>query len=86
MDCRMSDVIITLDKKYEDKLDEAVAQLKKAGLEVSNADDDNSVVEGTIDVDKVHGLEKLDSVDYVRTVFTYDCEFPPGDPRDTNGM
>jgi hypothetical protein len=86
MDCRMSEVIVTLDKRYEDKINDAVSQLKKCGLEVSNADDDNNVVEGTIDVCKVPELEKLDSVDYVRTVFTYDAEFPVGDPRDTNGM
>jgi hypothetical protein len=86
MDARISDVVVTLDKRWEDKLDEAVDMLKKVGMEVSNADDDNSVVEGTIDVCKVHELQKLDAVDYVRTVFTYDAEYPPGDPRDTNGM
>ena len=86
MDARISEVIVTLDQRYENKLDEAVAQLKKCGLDVSSADDDNSIVEGTIDVCKVHDLEKLDSVDYVRTVFTYVADYPPGDPRDTNGM
>jgi hypothetical protein len=86
MDARISDVVVTLDKRWEDKLDEAVDMLKKVGMEVSCADDDNSVVEGTIDVCKVHELQKLDAVDYVRTVFTYDAEYPPGDPRDTNGI
>ena len=85
MDARISEVIITLDKKYEDKLHDAVAAVKKAGVEVSNTDDDNSVIEGTIDVYKIQDLEKLDCVKFVRTVFTYDAEFPIGDPRDTNG-
>lgn len=86
MDARISDVIITLDKRYENKLEEAVSMLKGAGLEVREMDDDNSVVEGTIDLYKVHDLEKLDAVDYVRTVFTYEADFPPGHPHDTNGM
>ena len=86
MDARISDVIVTLDKRWEDKMKEALGMLKQAGLEVREADDDNSVVEGLIDVCKVHDLEKLDAVDYVRTVFTYDADYPPGDPRDTNGI
>jgi hypothetical protein len=64
MDARISDVVVTLDKRWEDKLDEAVDMLKKVGMEVSC----------------------VDAVDYVRTVFTYDAEYPPGDPRDTNGI
>jgi hypothetical protein len=86
MDARISEVIVTLDKRWENKLDEAVAQLKKAGLDVSSADDDNSIVEGCIDVSKVPDLQKLDCVDYVRTVFTYDANFAPGDPRDKDGL
>lgn len=86
MDARISDIIVTLDRRWENKLDEAIEILKKAGLDVRDANDDNSIVEGTIDVCKVHELEKLDAVDYVRTVFTYSADFPPGDPRDTDGQ
>jgi hypothetical protein len=86
MDARLSDVMVTLDRRWEDKLHDAVEQLKSAGLDIRNADDDNSMVEGTIDVCKVHDLEKLDCVDYVRTVFTYFADYPPGDPRDTDGV
>src|SRR5262249_26834247 len=57
MDTRISEVIITLDQKWENDLSGACEQLKKAGLEITNADDDNNVVEGTIDVCKVHTLE-----------------------------
>jgi hypothetical protein len=85
MDMRISDVVVTLDKRWEDDLPGAVARLKRAGLDVREAYDHNSVVEGTIDVNKVHDLEKLDCVDYVRTVFTYCADFPSGDPRDRNG-
>jgi hypothetical protein len=44
------------------------------------------VVEGTIDASLVHDLEKLDCVEYVRTVFTYNANYPPGDPRDRDGI
>lgn len=86
MDARISEVVITLDKAWEDKLADAVDTLKKAGVEIFEADDDNSVVQGSIDMTKVRALEALDCVDYVRTVFTYEAEYPPGDPRDTNGI
>lgn len=85
MDARISDVMVTLDKKYHGKFNDVLAQLKKTGLDITSADNDNGVVEGTIDVVRVRDLEKLDSVDYVRTVFTYDADFPPGDPRDRDG-
>ena len=85
-DANISDVVVVLDKRWEEKLPEAVDNLKKCGMEVRDADDDNSVVEGSIETYKVHDLEKLDCVDYVRKVFSYDANYPPGDPRDRDGM
>jgi hypothetical protein len=67
-------VIITLDKKYEDRMNDAVALLKEAGVQIDETDDDNSVVEGTLELSKVKDLEKLECVNYVRTVFTYDAD------------
>jgi hypothetical protein len=86
MDARIADVIVTLDKRWEHNLQDAVSRLQHAGLDVRHADDANSVVEGTIDVANVHDLEKLVCVDYVRTVFTYCADFPSGDPRDRDGV
>lgn len=86
MDCRMSDVIVILDKRWEERLEDAVRQLTEAGMEIRLTDDDRSVVEGCIDTCKLHDLEKMDCVDYVRNVLTYEAEFPPGHPRDTNGV
>ena len=85
-DANVSDIVVVLDKRWEEKLHDAVETLKKCGMEVSNADDDNSVVEGLIETYKVHELEKLDCVDYVRKVFSYDANYPPGDPRDRDGV
>jgi hypothetical protein len=86
MDALVSEVVIVLDKAFEEKLKEAVKILQDHGVSILSADDDNSVVEGTVDAHKVHELEKLDCVDYVRKVFTYEANYPPGDPRDIDHM
>ena len=84
MDAVISDIVVILDKSYEERLKEAVKMLKDAGMEIRHADDDNSVITGLIEASKVHALEKLPAVDYVRKVFTYDANYPPGDPRDVD--
>jgi hypothetical protein len=81
-DAQMSDVTVVLDKRWENDLAGAVKQLEDAGLQVRSADDDNSVVEGVIESAKVHDLQKMDCVDYVRTTFTWIADYPAGDPRD----
>jgi hypothetical protein len=86
MDAYYSDIVVILDKAWEDKLADAVAQLQAAGMTVAKADDDTSVVEGQIEAGKVHALEQLPCVEYVRKVFTYAANFPPGDPRDRDGQ
>ena len=85
-DANISDIVVVLDKRWENDLNGALEFLKKCGMEVASADDDNSVVEGQIETYKVHDLEKLDCVDYVRKVFSYDANYPPGDPRDRDGV
>ena len=85
-DANISDIVVVLDKRWENDLNGALEHLKKCGMDVASADDDNSVVEGQIETYKVHELEKLDCVDYVRRVFSYDANFPPGDPRDRDGV
>ena len=85
MDELVSEVVVTLDKRWEDRLADAVDSLKKHGMEIWTADDDRSVVEGAIETSKVHDLQKLDCVEYVRTVFTYHADYPPGHPKDRSG-
>jgi len=82
----MSEVVVVLDKRWENDLAGALALLKACGLEICNADDNTSVVDGQIETCKVHDLEKLDCVDYVRKVFSWDANYPPGDPRDKDGI
>ena len=85
MDAIISDIVVVLDKAFEERLPDAVSMLKSCGMEVRSADDENSVVEGTIDEHRVHDLEKLDCVDYVRKVFTYDVHFRQDDSRHRAG-
>jgi len=80
-DAYMSDVTVVLDKRWENDLPGAIKMLESAGLQVRSADDDNSVIEGTIETAKVHELQKLDAVDYVRTTFSWIADYPCGDPR-----
>lgn len=72
----ISEVTVVLDKSYEDqpKLNEAVEKLKGLGMSVTNVDENDAVVEGDIDSSKLAELEKMDCVDYVRTVFSYIAE------------
>ena len=81
-DALMSDVTVVLDKRWENDLAGAVKLLEQAGLSVRSADDDSGVVEGVIEAGKVHDLQKMDCVDYVRTTFTWVADYPVGDPRD----
>ena len=86
-DAIISVIIVILDARYADdaKTNEAVERLKRQGMRVENVDYGDSVVRGTIEQSRVHALQQLDCVDYVRTTFTYYADFPPGDPRDTDG-
>ena len=86
MDANISEIVVVLDKRYEDRLDDAVAMLKGVGMEIEDACDEKSVVEGLIDSSKLAELALLDCVDYVRKVFSYDANYPPGDPRDRDGV
>ena len=85
-DAYFSDVVVMLEELSTEQTAQIVELLKAAGMEVSLVDDDRSVVEGTIEAAKAHDLKHVPSVRYVRTVFTYEANFPPGDPRDRDGM
>ena len=85
MDCYVSDIIAVVDERHSDELEKIVEQLKAAGVEISNVNDDEHVVEGTVDSEKLKAVGKVPGVEYVRTVFTYAANYPPGDPRDRDG-
>jgi hypothetical protein len=83
-DAYITEVMITLKGTYGDRMEEALKQLRGVGMHVDNADQDMSMVEGSIEAGSVHALEQLDAVQYVRKMHTYAAEYPAGDPRDRN--
>ena len=85
-DATYSEVVVVLEELTTEQTQGVVEQLRAAGLEVSNVDDDRSIVEGTIESGRAHDLKHVPKVRYVRTAFTYDANFPPGDPRDRDGQ
>jgi hypothetical protein len=83
-DARVSEVTVVLKDLPDGAFPGAVEKLKAAGLVVEDTFEDSGVVEGMIDAYKVEDLRKLAEVQYVRVEMTYDANYPPGDPRDTN--
>jgi hypothetical protein len=81
-DAEMAAVTVTLKGAYAERLGEALEQLKAAGLHVTAADDERSVVEGTLPAALAHHLKDLDCVEYVRHVTSWTADYPAGDPRD----
>lgn len=81
-DAFISDVIVTVDETPERPFDQIIESLKQAGMQVADVCKERCVVEGTVDASKVCQIDDLPGVEYVRTVFTYVADYPPGDPRD----
>jgi hypothetical protein len=86
MDAYVSEIIAVVDEKRSDDLDKIVEQLKTCGVEVSNINKDENVIEGCVESQKLKDIGKVPGVEYVRTVFTYAANYPPGDPRDRDGV
>jgi len=70
-DDELSDVVVVLVDEPGMTTEAAAEQLKPLGLEVSNVDEENGVVEGTIETAKIKSLQRPPFVKYVRTVFNY---------------
>ncbi len=86
MDAYVSEIIAVVDDDKSVDLNKIVDQLKAAGMDVSRVNQDECVVEGNVESYKLKDLEKLKGVNYIRTVFTYAANYPPGDPRDKDGL
>ena len=84
-DAEMAEVVVIVSKAFECRFDDAISGLTVIGLEVSETDRDEGIVQGVINAAKLSELQKLECVNYVRTVMTYVADFPPGDPRDLDG-
>ena len=84
-DAEITEVVVVLHQACENKLEEAVALLVAAGVEVFSTDEDEMLVNGSVETYKLREVEKLSCVNYVRNVLTYIADFPKGDPRDQDG-
>jgi hypothetical protein len=80
-DAEMTDVVVVLTDAAAQDFDASVTLLSSAGLSVSDVNKDEGVVEGSCLADKVHALNAVQGVRYVRNVFSYTADFPTGDPR-----
>ena len=81
----MTEVIVVLDELDDEQTVCVVEMLKAVGLEVFKVDNDESVVDGTIESNKVRSLKDVEKVRFVRSILTYTVDYPPGDPRDQDG-
>ena len=85
MDAYVSEIIAVIADTHSADLDKIVELLKATGVDVSNINTDENVIEGTVESEKLKEIGKVPGVEYVRTVFTYAANYPPGDPRDRDG-
>jgi hypothetical protein len=69
----MCDVEVVLKEPFAERAG-TIDDLRRHGLRVTDVDRDDGVVEGTIPAAGVAALQKLESVAYVRIVFTYLAE------------
>lgn len=81
-DAEITEIVVVIHEAYCDRLGEAVSKLTTFGIEVFSTDEDEGIVNGSVETYKIPDLEKLDCVNYVRSVMTYIADYPVGDPRD----
>jgi ACT domain-containing protein len=84
-DAEMSDITIVLKAEFAERMQEVIKQLNEAGVGITNVNEDVGAVEGSVETNRVHLIERMECVDAVRTTFSYIADYPPGDPRDQDG-
>ncbi|MGA3065827.1 MAG: hypothetical protein ABSF29_03155 [Tepidisphaeraceae bacterium] len=81
-DAELADVVVILADPLPLRLEEAVEQLRGAGLTVDDVDAENGAIEGTTQVGLIKPIQSMPFVKYVRKVFEYTAEPPSPDPSD----
>lgn len=76
METEVSDILIVIDKAYDNRLDDIVDRLKAMNMHIESVDQDEAVIEGTVPAENLAAIQKMEGVDYVRIVFTYMAEHP----------
>ena len=82
MDAYLSEIVAVIADQESDDLDAMAGRLRDAGVEVWQINRGEGVIEGLVDAQRVKQIDDMPGVEYVRTIFTYAANFPPGDPRD----
>jgi hypothetical protein len=80
-DAELTEVVVVLEDEPGMTTRDAAKKLVELGLAVSDIDEADGVVSGTILTAKLPAIRKLEFVKYVRDVFNYVADYPPGDPR-----
>ncbi|MGH7177456.1 MAG: hypothetical protein ACREJC_08760 [Tepidisphaeraceae bacterium] len=86
MDAYISEIVVVIDGKHADDMQEMVTRLHAAGVDIGRIDHDQGIVEGCVDASLVKEIDAMPGVEYVRTVFTYAANYPPGHARDKDGI
>ena len=84
-DAEITDVIVVLDCRDQKAVDDSVAKCKSLGMEVTDINVEEGVIEGSIESARVSELKSCPGVSYIRSVFTYIADYPASDPRDKDG-
>ncbi len=80
-DAELSEVVVVLVDEPGMTTQDAAKKLAELGLTVCDIDESDGVVSGTIETCKTPLLKNLEFVKYIRDVFNYVADYPPGDPR-----
>ncbi len=80
-DAELTDVLVVLVDEPGMTPQDAAKMLADKGLSVSDVNETEGIIEGTIKTASVGSLKELHFVKYVRGVFSYTADYPPDDPR-----
>jgi hypothetical protein len=81
-DAEIADVVVILKQTYCERVQHAASMLTAAGLKIISVDEDEAVIEGSVETDKLARIQTLECVNALRIVLTYTADYSTGDPRD----
>jgi hypothetical protein len=67
----LSDVVVVIVEEAGISAAAAAEKLREIGLVVSGVDENECVIEGCIETEKISGIKRMEFVKYVRDVFSY---------------
>jgi hypothetical protein len=85
-DQSISEVTIVIRPAFAARMSDVMEQLNEAGVGIINVNEDVGAVEGSCESNRVCVIERMEFVEAVRTTFSYIADYPPGDPRDADGV